>query len=374
MKENECITVRRARSVFMTVHFNDKEFNYSDELRQKFAEIKEIGINAVRFDFRINEWKEQGRKYVEKTQEMIGIAVEYKLGIIPIISNPVNNILPNKEEIEEIRRVVTIDGTLTIPRVQLLNEWNNRIYTPKETLEDLPRFITEVREVFGVETQLYATLFLGTTFNRMVNRFIGIVPFDSFVEKFSDLISKVDILGIDYYPGTWHLTFGESLNLKRLTSALTLVTQKFPNLKIDLGELGVASFIPCRIGEIRQAWIFTSFMRLLVVNKILDKFEIDTVGLYISESPTSGEAVPNIMNFGLLYTADRRATELYNFERRQKLRISIVRLVAEFLVTGKITLSNDEITNRKRRNETLIVSIIKRVKAPPRKLLVRRSL
>ncbi len=361
----------------MTVHFNDKEFNYTgEELRQKFTEMKKLGIDAIRFDFRINQWKEQGQSYEKKTMDMIGIAGECSLEIFPIISSPVDNKLPDKTEIQNIRRIVTLDGAVPIPKVQVLNEWNNRIYTPAKTIANLPGMIRNVREVFGPETKIYATLFLGTTFHRVVNSALGVAPFERFVVKHSTLIGMIDILGVDYYPNTWQLTLKKSFNIKhedhfnlrRLTSALTLVTNKFPKLKIDLGELGAASFIPGRIGEIRQAWIFTSFMRLLIVNKILDKFNIDTIGLYIAESPKTGEAVPNVVNFGMLYTADRRPTELNKLEKRQKLKISFIRLVAKFLVMGKITLSNDEMTNRQDRKQTLIATIIQKIKAPSRSL------
>lgn len=366
------ISEQNGRSVFMTVHFNDKEFNYTgEELRQKFTEMKKLGIDAIRFDFRINQWKEQGQSYEKKTMDMIGIAVECSLEIFPIISSPVDNKLPDKTEIQNIRRIVTLDGAVPIPKVQVLNEWNNRIYTPAKTIANLPGMIRNVREVFGPETKIYATLFLGTTFHRVVNSALGVAPFERFVVKHSTLISLVD-----YYPNTWQLTLKKSFNIKhedhfnlqRLTSALTLVTNKFPKLKIDLGELGAASFIPGRIGEIRQAWIFTSFMRLLVANKIFDRFNISTIGLYIAESPKTGEAVPNVVNFGMLYTADRRPTELNKLEKRQKLKISFIRLVAKFLVMGKITLSNDEMTNRQDRKQTLIATIIQKIKAPSRGL------
>jgi len=77
---------------------------------------------------------------------------------------------------------------------------NNKVYT-KINSEDLPELLKIVREVFADYNP--DMKFLGTL---NVNNLASAVGTDSkkYISEWEDVLKNFDIIGLDYYPGTWH--------------------------------------------------------------------------------------------------------------------------------------------------------------------------
>ncbi len=301
------------KSVFMSVHYNDRDFNLNDtELTYKLKTIKEQGIDAIRFDFRINDFHEFEERYIEKTKKLMALASIQQLELIPIISSPRledNDVYRpiRKEDILKLKSLFTELGLKLPDKVQILNEWNNNIYTPNHLLMTIPELIAQTREIFGPNTKILGTMFCCTTLSDIINNLIGIQEISEFIETNQSIINKIDILAIDYYPGTWELSsksfsnsLYEKLNMAKLIWILDFIKSKCPKLEIEIGEIGAAKLIPMHLGERRQALLTLGLCRTLLRSGVINKYGIKTLGLYVAESPKAGEA--NLgLDFGLIH-------------------------------------------------------------------------
>jgi len=101
------------------------------------------------------------------------------------------------------------------------------------------------------------------------------------------------------------------LNISKLEDFLVFFGSKFPKIELDLGEVGCAKNIHFP-NERRQAFYSLALLRE-IRTKIIGRFNIDTIGLYVAETPDTlmGEGV--LMDFGLIRRAkDQMVTYLSN--------------------------------------------------------------
>lgn len=89
--------------------------------------------------------------------------------------------------------------------IQAFNELNVPMYTKKELLASIPACVDIIRQVsiqkFGTELPVMTTLSVG-------NPLLGNLPLQNpinFIRENPDVLKNFDKVGLDYYPGIWHI-------------------------------------------------------------------------------------------------------------------------------------------------------------------------
>ncbi|HSW88777.1 MAG TPA: hypothetical protein VLG12_06470 [Candidatus Saccharimonadales bacterium] len=103
----------------------------------------------------------------------------------------------------EVKRVMDEGRGEPIKQIQIMNELNNTIYTPIAT-EHIPRICEITRDIFGPDVKLSATVLATNLYNNPVGKRIG-TPIEEYLDKYGQILKdNFDIIGVDYYPSTWH--------------------------------------------------------------------------------------------------------------------------------------------------------------------------
>jgi hypothetical protein len=168
---------------YVTDHSPDfADTGSSDQLRELYTDIKRDGIESVRYDWR---WQRIEPNHGEYSDEQLGrdgqaeeIMDEVGLDSPTIVlSSPpkwaTELYQTDKEQFfeayqgyaEQVKDTLVQAGGPPVERVQILNELNNRIYTPVKA-EDLPRLCEIARGVFSgynPDIKLMATLLASNT-------------------------------------------------------------------------------------------------------------------------------------------------------------------------------------------------------------------
>jgi len=308
--------------VFVTDHSPDNLDTGSPEnLRKLYKDVASDGVDRVRYDF---HWGKLENKSGEFDQELLkrykdAKCAQEEAGLkepIIILSNPPEWAKKlyqegKKEEFyeefrkyaEKVKNALEQTGGKKITTVQILNELNNKIYTPV-AVEDIPKLCQITREVFkeyNPNLKLSATLVAGN-----LAKLAG-EDIKDFLPKFKEIKDSFDKIVIDYYPGTWHYpmeNIKKQLSLswpptkeifKQLVKQFDLLKEVFEEIAAwdkdyEMGETGMPTKFPWG-GEKAQRYFYDVFFRqfkhMMLDFKTWGKKLPSAVGLYeaIDEPP-----------------------------------------------------------------------------------------
>ena len=270
---------------YITDHSADNADTGSPEtLRELYADIKKDGVQSVRYDWRWTHvepasgtWSEEHLERYKKAKEIM-----HEVGLeVPtiILSNPpawaVELYSKDKEKFfdayrkyaERVRDALMQAEGPKVARVQVLNELNNRLYTPI-TAEDLPRVLEITRDVFNTynpEIKLMVSVAASNT-TKLVGESI-----EEYLPKLKAIKDGFDTLAVDYYPGLWHLTIKDIPTIhpkeifKRMVTDLGALEKVYAEIATwdkdyELGEVG----LPTKKlwgGEKAQRYFYNAFFR-----------------------------------------------------------------------------------------------------------------
>lgn len=271
---------------YVTDHSADhKDTGSPEKLRELYGDIKRDGVESVRYDWRWNMIEPEAGDFSKEHLARYGKAKEImeEVGLEEptiILSNPpkwaIELYKTDKERfydeyrkyVEEVRDTLLESGSdRKIETIQILNELNNKVYTPVE-VEDLPRMCELTREVFkeyNPDIKLMATLLASNT-----TRLVG-TPIEKYLPEFKKIKDNFDIIAVDYYPGLWHLKTEGAKSwrpkeiFKNMVTQLGLLKESFEeiatwNKEYELGEVGSPTNAPWG-SEKGQRYFHDAFFR-----------------------------------------------------------------------------------------------------------------
>ena len=274
---------------FVTDHSPDRaDTGNVHVLRNLYSGIKATGITSVRYDWR---WKliEPARGlYDTKTLHRYGLAcavmntLELEPPTIVLSSIPDWALKLYKEDKNEffvayeryVREVVkklewlykSLQTRRKISRVQVLNELNNKVYTPilQEDVIELCRITGRAMSSYNPDIKLAGSLVVGN-----LARFVGMDALD-YLHTYRHVFTHFDVILLDCYPGVWHLPFSEAKKGKKsIFASLDLLKKVMEQVAAigkayEIGEVGLPTNIPFRgrvWNETRQRYFFAVFFR-----------------------------------------------------------------------------------------------------------------
>lgn len=301
---------------YITDHSADSEATGSpNQLLNLYIDIARDGITSVRYDWRWNlieprvgQWSEDHLSRYAKAKEIMATA-----GLQPptiILSSPPSwaTKLYKRDRsaffdaysyyVNKVVACLKMAGGTKVRRVQVFNELNNRLFTSFEA-SDLPELCSITRKAFASynpDVQLLTTLLVGN-----VTRFTATPITSQYLRQFKAVATEFDAIGIDYYPGLWHINrngaFRPKTAFKYMVVELEPLRNVFEELArwdqdYELAEIGIPSK---RLwgGELGQLYFYVAFFHAYA--RLLQDFDErglkrpTQVGLYaaIDEAPTS---------------------------------------------------------------------------------------
>ena len=276
---------------YATDHSADKADTGSPEkLRELYSDIKRDGVKSVRYDWHWRNVEPEPGQYSQEHLDRYGQAKEImqEAGLkepTVILSNPpewAKKLYQEDKEkffqayenyAEQVRNKLEQSGGEKVKIIQILNELNNKVFTPVEA-EDLPRMCQITKEVFkdyNPDLKLMATVNVNN-----LAKFVG-TDAKEFLPKLKQIKDNFDIIAIDYYPGTWHYPLkdikkGLSLSwpptkeiFKQLTKQTDLLKETMEEVATwgkdyELGEVGMPSKLLWG-KEKSQRYFYDSFFR-----------------------------------------------------------------------------------------------------------------
>lgn len=271
------------RSVFITHHTPEMDSVSVEQFSTISKELKKMGFSEHRFDVR---WKAFAPNKEKRDETQIKHAANlakaaYNEGLSPIVilSTPPSWAHRGKssEQIQDnfaeyAKSIKTNFDAAGVPvkAVQILNELNNPVYTPKKLIKEIPKFTSSLKQIFGNDTDVSATMVIAKPWANI----------EPFMEKHKDALSHLSTIGLDFYPGTYQLNkrmlkpssgvtvsrqaleaiaSGGIKNIRsdfltlledqltdvhQFSNALKKTKELFPNTNVDLGEFGFPSLEP----------------------------------------------------------------------------------------------------------------------------------
>lgn len=298
---------------FVTHHIPDLKTEKIN-IENLFKKIKNIGIDFNRFDARWNRIKpgknEFNEVYLKKIVETAKKAQNTGIKTILIISSPPTWLLNEIEKdqkklfyqyenlITKIRERMEISG-VKVKRIQIFNEINNSVYTPRRLVEELPELSFITKKIFGKNTKISVSLIAGNLTDAIspssiqtgVKKFINIKLKNK--KTYGQLIKDAaDIISVGYYPGLWNFSLNNKLtgpgkingDFSFLDSVLYDLS-KF-NKELEIGEIGFMTFrifnIFCSLikydSTIKQREAYEYFCGGII--PIIRKYRIKRIGFY----------------------------------------------------------------------------------------------
>lgn len=285
------------------------------------AELKKMGFSEHRFDIRWKAWAPDSTKrndaYIKRSADLAKAAYAQGLDPLVILSTPPGWAYRNKSS-EAITRTFTDYATavknqfdeagVPVPTIQILNEVNNPMYTPPRLLKELPALTQVVKDVFGPQTDVTATMMIAKPWANV----------EPFMEKHRDELSALTSIGLDFYPGMYQFNktmlrphsgkvvahqaleaiatkgmnnvrrdFLELLedqltDVHEFSKALEKARKLFPDKQIDLGEFGFPTLEPIQKRNPRHQILQRHAIQKIAdaLIPIIDEHHIRKIGFY----------------------------------------------------------------------------------------------
>lgn len=271
------------RSIFITHHAPDMESIKITQFEHIAKELKDMGFSKHRFDIRWKSVMPTSKRieesYLGKSALLAQAAHKQGLEPIVILSTPPEWAYKRKSP-DQIRQAFRVYAKsvkrhfdrlhIPITSIQILNELNNPVYTPKKLLTSFPDLIHETKDIFGQETDISATVVLSKPWTNAAR----------FLEKHHDQLKDVTSIGLDFYPGSYQynkhilspknsatiarqsleaiaskgknpvrrdflaLLKEQLTDISEFSRVLTQTKSLFPNAHIDIGEFGFPTLDP----------------------------------------------------------------------------------------------------------------------------------
>ncbi len=318
---SETLAPPAERSLFITHHVPDMENITVTQFEKIAPEIRKLGFTKHRFDIRWNTASpkagEVNDTYLGKAALLAKSGMAHGLEPIVILSTPPRWAYYGKSS-EAIRRAYTDHAKnvkrhfdrlgVPIKTIQILNELNNPVYTPKKLLREMPQLVSATREVFGESTDVTATVVLSKPWANA----------EKFLTKHTAELSGLSSIGLDFYPGSYQynrkmispmgaatvahqtleaiatkgtkdvrrdflsLLTDQLTDMRHFRSLLATTTTLFPHMAIDIGEFGFPTFNPLQKRNPRHEALQT-----YAVDKITDamlplvnEYKVRNIGFY----------------------------------------------------------------------------------------------
>lgn len=290
-----------------------------EKLRALYEDVARDGVSFTRYDFKWRDIEpaqgdvnhEQLERYSGARDTMKAAGLDEPTIILSNIPTWAQDLYKqNKEEFFDAWRsyVRAVCASLEghegkVSRIQVLNELNISYYTPIVS-SDVPRLCGIVREEFrpyNPDLQLSATILAGNLPDAG-ERIGATVGAKRFLEENKEMLQdNFDTIGIDYYPGLWHLPLHvaiRKLDTKKMFEHMQPLREileevaSWKKMAYDIAETGLPTRWPWR-GEKAQRYFFDVFFRNL--KHLLIEFEQrglrlpNAVGLYevLDREPTN---------------------------------------------------------------------------------------
>ncbi|OGG02565.1 hypothetical protein A2Z33_02120 [Candidatus Gottesmanbacteria bacterium RBG_16_52_11] len=330
--------------VFVTHHANDTDSVTPARLGEIFSEIRGAGITGHRFDIRWQRvqpemYGEADTTYLDKSAAVARLGQDAGLDTTVVLStppkwgkdliriNPGEFLRQYEKYCTTVRDALTGQG-VTPATVQVFNELNNPFFTPAYLMPVLPFCVMTARRVFGSDTKISGTLFVGNLAAPMENRLF--TNYRRFLSKYDSAMGMLDHIGIDYYPGLYDYTgklpeivregaqtfIGKTGELDRALTAVRSFTSG-SDVTVGIDEVGFPTvagrIVPGRKGKLHEVrkylpardefgmrYAYNRFIRAF--QPLMAKHRLNRVGFYqLFDEP--GDAAG--LGFGL-YTRDGR--------------------------------------------------------------------
>lgn len=309
------------RSLFITHHLPDMDTISINTFERIASDLKELGFSKHRFDVR---WKSASPTPGEWNDAYLGRAAllaqtAHRKGLDPVVilSTPPKWAYVGKspdairaayiEYAKNVKRHFDRVGT-PIQTVQILNELNNPIYTPKKLLKQMPVLIAATKEVFGQSADITSTVVLSKPWMNA----------EKFLKNHQSELASLTSIGLDFYPGSYQYnrkvispkgsvtiahqmleaiaTKGER-NVRNdflalLTDQLTDVThmkqllsttkELFPTAAIDIGEFGFPTLDPIQRRNPKHEALQSYAVEKIAgaLRPIVEAYDIRNIGFY----------------------------------------------------------------------------------------------
>lgn len=280
-------------SVFFTDHFADllsepHRYPAGIDFSNLFKRLRKEGFDSRRADWR---WKnislekyQINTAYLENAANLCQMAKDNGLDNVIILHDApgwAKKLLAEGKDEEfleaftayaqSVKDTLAVKG-IPIHKIQIFNEFNVGIYTPRKVLPLIPELCEITKEIFGPDIELSGTLLVGNISETPGKIRAVFLPINTFFDgEYKSCLEVLDTVSLDYYPGFWHqpkedLMRFDFQNMPKNLVMLEEAIRKVAALgkKVEIGETGLPTFerrfgyLP---GERQQRWWFDNFAR-----------------------------------------------------------------------------------------------------------------
>lgn len=326
------------RALYIAHHLPDMETISIGKFESIAGDLKEMGFSKHRFDVR---WKtaaptsnEINDSYLGRSALLAQAAQRKGLDPIVILSTPPKWVYTGGKSSEDIRQAY-VDYAKNVKRhfdrvgvpikaVQILNELNNPMYTPKKLLSEMPSLIAATKDVFGETTDITSTVVLSKPWTDA----------EKFLTKHQQELSTLSGIGLDFYPGSYQynrkvitpkggitiahqmletiatkgtkdarkdfmtLLTDQVTDVTHMKSLLSTTKSLFPHAAIDIGEFGFPTLDPLQKRnpkhEALQSYAVEKIAEALT--PVIAEYDVRNIGFYeLFDDKEFG-----VLNWGLL--------------------------------------------------------------------------
>lgn len=309
------------RPLFITHHAPDTEALTFTRFEQMCKEMKAVGFSEHRFDIRWNTSAPTAhttnQEYLTRAARFAQIAQKEGLKPLIILSSPPKWAYKDKSSAyiadaftsyaNNVKKVFD-DADVSINSVQLLNEINNPVYTPKRFLKELPAMVAITKKVFGETTDVSATLVAAKPWTNV----------EKFIDKHKTSLASLTSVGLDFYPGVYQfkkntispkggsiiarqtleairakgmkparadflsLLTDQLTNVDAFSQTIAKVKELLPNTNIDIGEMGFPTLLPLQQRNPDHENLQTFALRRIAdaLKPVVEKHGIRKIGFY----------------------------------------------------------------------------------------------
>lgn len=325
------------RALYISHHLPDMETISIGKFESIAHNLKELGFSKHRFDVR---WKTAAPKLGEINDSYLGRAAllaqaAQRKGLDPIVILSTPPKWAHVGKSPEAIREAYVDYATNVKRhfdrlgvpikaVQILNELNNPMYTPKKLLKEMPSLISATKEVFGNTTDITSTVVLSKPWTNA----------EKFLTKHQRELLTLTGIGLDFYPGSYQynknvvtpkggvtiarqmletiatkgtkdvrgdflsLLTDQVTDVTHMRSLLSTTTSLFPNTAIDIGEFGFPTLDPLQKRNPKHEALQSYAVEKIAgaLTPVIAEYNVRNIGFYeLFDDKEFG-----VLNWGLL--------------------------------------------------------------------------